>query len=130
MVFSYQQVKEHPKLMLAMTGLAHTEFEPLLPHFQCAWDQYVKHNYIDRDNRKRQYGGGRSELPWIHIEDKLLFILYDVKAYPLQEMLAFEFGMVQSTANAWIHLRSEVLKNALEQGGIYPNVIPSSSPLY
>jgi Helix-turn-helix of DDE superfamily endonuclease len=39
--------------------------------------------------------------------------LYYIKVYPLQEILAFEFGMVQSTANEWIHLLSEVLKKAL-----------------
>jgi hypothetical protein len=46
--------------------------------------------------------------------------LYYVKVDPLQEMLAFEFGMAQSTANAWIHILSEVLKKALEHGGYFP----------
>jgi hypothetical protein len=40
--------------------------------------------------------------------------------YPLQEMLACEFGMVQSTANEWIHILSEVLKKALDHGGYVP----------
>ena len=40
-VFSYHQVQEHPKLFLAMTGLTQAEFDQLLPHFQCAWEQYV-----------------------------------------------------------------------------------------
>jgi hypothetical protein len=53
----------------------------------------------------------------VHSEDRLLFILYDVKVYPLQEILAFEFGMVQSTANEWIQLLSVVLKKALDHGG-------------
>jgi hypothetical protein len=98
MVFFYHQVKEHPKLLLAMTGLTRVEFDQLLPHFQCAWDQYVKQQYMDRDNRQRQYGAGRAETTLIHIEDKLLFILYYVKVYPLQEILAFEFGMVRSSS--------------------------------
>jgi hypothetical protein len=112
MVFSYHQVKEHPKLFLAMTGLTHTEFEQLLLHFPYAWDQYVKQHDVDRDNRQRQYGGGRSEETLVNIEDKLLFILYYVKVYPLQEILACEFGLVQSTANEWIHLLSAVWKQA------------------
>ena len=41
MMFSYHQVKERPKLLLAMTGLTHAEFAQLLPHFQSAWEQYV-----------------------------------------------------------------------------------------
>ena len=123
-MFSYHQVKEHPKLLLAMTGLTHAEFHQLLPHFQYALDQYVKQNYVDRDNRQRQYGGGRSELTWVNIEDKLLFSLYDVTVYPLQAILAFEFGMVQSPANEWIHLLSEVLKKALDHGGYLPERDP------
>jgi hypothetical protein len=125
MVFSYHQVKEHPKLLLAMTGLTPAEFHPLLPHCQYAWDQYVKQYYSDRDNRQRQYGGGRSETTLVNIEDKLLFILYDVKVYPLQEILAFEFGMVQSTANEWIHMLSEVWKRALDHGGYLPERAPT-----
>jgi len=119
-VFSYHQVKEHPKLLLAMTSLSCAEFHQLLPHFQYALDQYVAQHYVDRDNRQRQYGAGRSESTLVSLEDKLLFILYYVKVYPLQEMLAFAFGMVQSTANEWIQLLSEVLKRALDHGGYVP----------
>jgi len=99
MVFSYPKVKEHPKLLLAMTGLSYAEFHQLLPHFQYAWDPYMTQHSIDRDNRQRQYGAGRSASTVVSIEDKLLFILYYVKIDPLQEILAFEFGMVQRTAN-------------------------------
>ncbi len=42
MMFTYNQVKERPTLLLAMTGLTQAEFDQLLPHFQCAWDQYVQ----------------------------------------------------------------------------------------
>src|SRR6266571_2100856 len=124
MVFSYHQVQEHPKLFLAMTGLMHTEFQQLLPHFQYAWAQYVQQHYVDRDNRQRQYGAGRSEATLVTIEDKLLFILYYVKVYPLQEILAFEFDMVQSTANEWIHILSGVLQKALDHGGYLPERDP------
>ncbi len=124
MVFSYQQVQEHPKLLLAMTSLTHAEFQQLLSHFQYAWDQYVQQHYVDRDERQRQYGAGRSEATLITLEDKLLFILYYVKVYPLQEILAFEFGMVQSTANEWIHILSGVLKKALDHGGYVPERDP------
>src|SRR5215831_20012882 len=48
MIFSYPQVKERPKLFLAMTGLTHAEFAQLLPHFQSAWDQYVQFAQIWR----------------------------------------------------------------------------------
>jgi Helix-turn-helix of DDE superfamily endonuclease len=123
-VFSYHKVKEHPKLLLAMTGLSCAEFHQLLPHFQYAWDQYVTQYYVDRDNRQRQYGAGRSESTLVSLEDKLLFILYYVKVYPLQEILAFAFGMVQRTANEWIQILSEVLKKALDHGEYLPERDP------
>src|SRR5437867_11761758 len=113
MVFSYHQVQEHPKLLLAMTGLTRAEFYQLLPHFQYAWDQYVQQHYVDREDRQRQYGAGRSETTLLTLEDTLLFILYYVKVYPLQDILAFEFGMVQRTANEWIQILSVYLKQAL-----------------
>jgi len=92
----------------------------LLPHFQHAWDQYVQQNYVERDDRQRQYGGGRPEATLVNLEDKLLFILYYVKVYPLQEILAFEFDMAQSTAHQWIHILSAVLKKSLDHGGYLP----------
>jgi len=123
-MFSYDQVKEHPKLLLAMTGLTQAEFEQLLLPFHTTWDAYVKQAYVDREGRQRQYGGGKPETTLVAMEDKLLFILYYVKVYPLQEILAFEFGMVQSTAHEWIHILSEVLKKALDDGGYLPERSP------
>jgi hypothetical protein len=135
-MFSYDQVKEHPKLLLAMTSLTQAEFEQLLLPFHTVWDAYVKQAYIDRADRQRQYGGGKPETTLVTIEDKLLFILYYVKVYPLQEILAFEFCMVQSTAHEWIHILSAVLKKALDDGGHLPErspkvlaaVLPTESP--
>ena len=117
MVCSYHQVHEHPKLVLTMTSLTHTEFQPWLPHFQYAWDQYVQHHEIARDDRQRRYGAGRSEPTLVTLEAKLLFILYYVQVSPWQDILAFEFGMAQSTAKEWMHSLSEVWKKALDHGG-------------
>jgi len=54
MMFSYKQVKERPKLLLAMTGRTHAAFEPLLPHVQGTWEQEVQEHDSDRDERQRQ----------------------------------------------------------------------------
>ena len=124
MIFAYNQVKEHPKLLQAMTSLTREEFEQLLPSFYKVWKAYVQQAYVDRVGRQRQYGGGKSESTLVEIEDKLLFILYYVKVYPLQEILAFEFGMGQSTAHEWIHLLSDVLKKALDDEGHLPERDP------
>lgn len=123
-MFSYEEVKQNSKLFIAMTGLTYIEYEELFPYFQKAWDQYVQEEYIGRQNRIRHYGGGREESTLVDIHDKLLFILYYIKVYPLQEIIAYEFGMSQSAANVWIHVLSSVLINTLEQGGHLPERNP------
>jgi hypothetical protein len=123
-MFSYADIKVHPELLLAMISLTQVEFEELLTHFQKAWDEYVKENYTDRPNRKRQCCGGAKESTLVTLEDKLLFILYHFKTYPLQEVLAYSFGMTQSTANEWIHILSAILKESLSSAGHMPERDP------
>jgi hypothetical protein len=123
-MFSYADIKSRPELLLAMTSLTQVEFEELLAHFQKAWDEYVKENYTDRPNRKRQCCGGMKESTLVAIEDKLLFILFHFKTYPIQEVLAYSFGMTQSTANVWIHILSGVLKKSLVDSGHMPERDP------
>jgi len=50
--------------------------------------------------------------------DKLFFILFYLKDYPLQEVLGFLFGLDQSQANRWIKVPSQVLKGALKRGDV------------
>lgn len=123
-MFSYAAVKADTRLFLAMTGLTREEFEKMLPAFQKAWDEYVQQAYLDREGRQRRYGGGQQESTLVSMEDKLLFIWYYVKVYPLQEILAFEFGVAQSTANERIPILSGVLKRALDVGGHLPQRDP------
>jgi DDE superfamily endonuclease/Helix-turn-helix of DDE superfamily endonuclease len=123
MVITYNRVKDKPKLLRAMTGLDRDEFEELLPPFQMAWAAYAKANHPSEQERQRQAGGGRK--PALRsLADKLLFILYYFKVYPLQEIVAFEFGMGQSQACTWIHVLSEVQQQAL---GVL-NCLPERDP--
>jgi len=111
-MFTYDKVKDKPRLLRAMTSLDRAEFEELLKPFQAAWEAYVEETSSSNQNRQRQPGGGRKPA-LCTIADKLLFILYYFKAYPLQEVLAFEFGMTQGQACYWVHTLSEVLERAL-----------------
>jgi len=128
-MFSYDAVKDRPGLLLAMTSLTQPEFDALLSTFQHVWDAYVQQAYHQRPDRERQYGGGQLASTLLATEDKLLFILYYLKAYPLQEILAFEFGMAQSTANEWIHLLSPLLQEALDRGGFLPERDPGQADM-
>lgn len=123
-MFTYDKVKNKPRLLRAMTSLDRAEFEELLKSFQAAWEAYVKETSPSNQNRQRQPGGGRKPA-LLTIADKLLFILYYFKAYPLQEVLAFEFGMTQGQACYWVHTLSGVLKRALASMELLPERNPT-----
>lgn len=75
-MFSYHSVKEHPKLLLAMTGLTKEEFDTLLVTFAQVWAAYMQQEHVNRPTRQRKYGAGQQATTLVAIEDKLLFILY------------------------------------------------------
>jgi hypothetical protein len=112
MIFTYDAVKDNPRLLKTMTSLNREEFEKLLLPFQSAWESYPKVVFPSDQKSQHQDGSGRKPV-LVQMADKLLFILYYIKVYPLQEILAFEFGMSQGQACYWIHLLSGVLAQAL-----------------
>jgi len=58
-------------------------------------------------------------------QDKLFFILFYLKNYPLQETIGFIFGLSQPRANYWIHFLSGILKDTLEKMKFMPEGVPS-----
>jgi len=123
-MITYEQVKGKAKLLRAMTGLDRAEFEALLVPFETVWQDHVTQTARPEPDRQRRPGGGRK--PTLRTTaDKLLFILYYFKAYPLQEVLGFEFGMGQSQACAWIHTLTPILKQALAALKHLPERLPA-----
>jgi hypothetical protein len=124
-MLSYHTLKEKPRVLRAFTSLEREEFETLLIPFEQAWDAYVTYRFQHEKARKRRYGGGRKPHLWA-IEDKLLFILFYFKVYPLQEVIAAFFGMSQGRANEWIHKLSPILENALGAAQCLPERNPQN----
>lgn len=124
-MLSYHLLKQHPRVLRAFTSLDPEEFELLLIPFAQAWEAYVNRHYINKKSRKRRYGGGRKPT-LLAIEDKLLFILFYFKVYPLQEVIAFFFGMSQGRANEWIHKLSTILEIALGKAQCLPERDPNN----
>ncbi len=122
-MLSYDTIKDTPTTLRSFTGLDKLEFERLLKAFEAAWNQYINDHRIQGKERKRSYGGGR-KATLRTLEDKLLFILFYFKTYPLQEVIGIVFGISQSQANQWIHRLSEVLKKALGE----ENQLPERDP--
>ena len=95
----------------ALTSLTKTEFEELLKGFTNVWeDSFQTPGTPHRGRPAKLLGSG----------DKLVFILFYLKNYPLQEVLGFLFDLDQSQANRWIKVLSVVLREALKRGGYLP----------
>ena len=124
-MLSSQGLTHHPRAFCAFTGLDQSEFEKLLVSFAMAYHAYLYDQHVTKQARKRRYGGGRKPR-LASMEDKLLFILFYCKVYPLQEVLACLFETSQGRVNAWIHTLSTVLHRALEEAQALPEGDPKN----
>ena len=112
-LFSYESIKQDQSVFLSLTSLTVEEFNELCVGFAKAWDEYTKQH--EKDPRK----GGRPHVLDV-MEDRLLFILFYLKTYPLQTVLSYSFEISQSEANLLVHQLSFVLQMALKKGGFTP----------
>ena len=124
-MLSYQRLKHHPRALRAFTGLDQAEFEKLLTHFEMAYHAYMYDHHVAKKARKRRYGGGRKPR-LASMEDKLFFILFYFKVYPLQEVIAFLFETSQGRVNEWIHTLSTVLQMARGKAQALPEREPQN----
>src|SRR5215217_2522979 len=119
-MLAYSTLRRERRKFLAFTGLTLKEFRALLPAFTEAYcRKYAGHKTLAGKKRKRQAGGGRRGLLPTP-EQKLLFILVYLKAYPLQVVMGELFGISQAAANQWIHRLLPVVQRALDEMGLKP----------
>jgi hypothetical protein len=112
-MLNYNRVKNSPRTFRSLTGLSLDAFAQLLTPFEQAYEQMLEQEDAQRPApRQRARGGGR-KATLETIEDKLLFILFYFKIYPIQEVQGFFFGFSQAQANGWIHRLTPVLNAAL-----------------
>src|SRR6266536_3282935 len=108
-MLTFARIATKPVVFQMLTGLSLHAFLDLLPAFHRA-TAHIEHQAEQR--RKRQPGGGRKPL-LASDADRLVFILFYFKVYPLQAVQAFFFGMSQAQACEWIHRLTPVLNQAL-----------------
>ena len=116
MILTYDSVKEKPSTLRAMTSLNRNEFESLCLFFSQVWEEETQQ--FKRDVSQ----GGRKPILKKH-EDRLLFILFYLKTYPLQEVLAHLFGMSQGLTHFLIDQLGRVLRETLKRMGHLPGRI-------
>ncbi len=112
-MFSYNSAILDEKTFISLTSLTISEFNELCKIFSIQWEKYTNQESKDPKN-----GGRPPSLKTI--EDRLLFILYYLKTYPLQEVIAYCFEINQGTANVLIHQLSHILKLTLAELGCVP----------
>jgi hypothetical protein len=125
LMLSYARLQHSPRALRTFTGLDKDEFDKLLVPFAQAWHTHVSALQRPEHVRKRRIGGGR-KARLLSVEDKLLFILFYFKIYPLQEVIAFLFDMSQGRANEWIHKLSTILQLALDDTMCLPERHPQN----
>ncbi len=112
--------------MMSLTGHTKSEFDSLLPAFGKAEEDCLREAYINDRERKRAPGGGRR--PKLRTAaERLFFILFYLKTYPLQQVIAVLSGMSLGQANFWIHRLSGVLKRGLCGCSWLPERNPAAS---
>jgi hypothetical protein len=116
-MLDYESVKDKPKTFRAMTSLDRSEFEKLCGVFSEVWNEHT------HQHKKDPTKGGRNPILKT-VQDRLFFILFYLKVYPLQEVLAHLFGMSQGQANFYIYELSTVLRKTLKETGNLPTRIP------
>ena len=117
-MINYTDISDCPKRFLAVTTLYPAEFTEILSDFSKRWriheSRYTLSNTV-RVNKPR------ADETLKLIEDKLLFILYYFKNYPIQETMGLNFGMSQAKVSIWIKVLLPMLKATLAKFGDLPS---------
>lgn len=116
----YDTIVNRPDEVLAFTSLTIDEFEQLLPDFENAFQNHMRHWRLDGKPRLARRYVTYANCPLPSPADRLLFILTYLKTYSLQVVHGRLFGMSQSKANQWIHVLLAVMQATLQTLGDAP----------
>lgn len=108
------------RLLRALTSLERAEFVRLEAALEALLVEGRDQRRHDGAPRQRAFGAGgeRSKLPTVRA--KLLFILFYFKCYPLQDVLAFLFGLSQPQACEWIRKLTPLVNRVLGRELLLP----------
>src|SRR5215470_3918522 len=116
----FTELQSRPMEFLDFTSLTPDEFQQLVPPFETAFHARMAAWRMDGKPRTARRFTVYKNCPLSTPEDRLLFILVYLKTYTLQVVHGRLFGMVQGTANQWIHVLLPALLAALRALGDAP----------
>jgi len=104
--------------MQVLTGLTPDEFRDLVPSFSAAGETHTELNWRGQERQRAKGGGPQAGLA--STEEKLFFLLFYLRHYPVQEVMGALFGFDQAQANRWILRLTPLLQQALEDQQVLP----------
>lgn len=114
-----ERIFRKPKLLRSLTTLDAGEFERLAAAFEAAWQAQRAAHTFDGQKRRRKVGGGdKSKLPGTR--EKLFFLLFYFKCYPLQEVMGTFFGLSQGQVSHWVGVLTPLVNAALGRELLLP----------
>src|SRR6516165_10552002 len=116
----FTELQSRPLEFLDFTSLTLDEFPQLVPPFETAFHARMAAWRMDGKPWTARRFTVYKNCPLLTPEDRLLFILVSLKTYTLQVVHGRLFGMVQGTANQWIHVLLPALLAALRALGDAP----------
>src|SRR5262249_48707371 len=116
----FTELQSRPMEFLDFTSLTLAEFQQLVPPFETAFHARMAAWRMDGKPRTARRFTVYQNCPLPTPEDRLLFMLVSLKTYALQVVHGRVFGMVQGTANQWIHVLLPALLAALRALGDAP----------
>src|SRR5215468_6229981 len=116
----FTDLQSRPMEFLDFTSLTLDEFQQLVPPFEAAFHARMAAWRMDGKPRTARRFTVDKNCPLPTPEDRLLFILVDLKTYALQVVHGRVFGMVQGKAHQWIHILLPALLVALRALGDAP----------
>jgi hypothetical protein len=116
----FTDVQARPTAFLDVTSLTLDEFPQLVPPFEAALHAHMAVWRLDGKPRTARQFAVYQNCPLPAPEDRLFFLLTDLKTSTLQVVQGRLFGMRQSRANQWIHVLLPALLTALRPLGDAP----------
>ena len=101
-------------------SITESEFAEVVPFFEASFDDYFNHFTFKGEVRQRGVSK-RNDSVFKKPEDALFFLLFYLKTYPIEEVMASTFLMHQPQVNLWKRLLQNVLETTLDRMNVLPS---------
>ena len=101
-------------------SITEAEFAEVVPFFEASYEDYFNHFTFHGEVRWRRVSQ-RNDGVFKKPEDALFFLLFYLKTYPIEEVMASTFLMNQPQVNLWKRLLQNILEDCLNKMSVLPS---------